>query len=467
MPLPRCAVPVPSADIPQEMRTTIRAQQLGLTLDNERRCMIRIGIPTLGFLATVGLPNIALAVTSGEIYPAAGYGYGRYETRLRFAAGDGVVSSFFLWKDGSEKSGVFWNELDFEKVGADCHVETNAIYGNPPANHSQRHEVADACGTYHTYTYEWTPEAIVWLIDNVEVRRETGATAAAYAQNAQAMQIRFNVWPGDASFGGNFSPNILPVHQYVDWVQFSSYAAGAFTVQWRQDFNAQTVPTDWLTANWQSPKMLSTHSPANINFMDGYLVISLTADNATGPAGAMPGDGKASGGAPSTGGGGSGGRGGNAGSGGTGGAAGGAGGSGVGGTPASGGSASPAGGAATGGATSSGGMTGSGGALATGGMATSTGGSGLGGTAGSASVPTSSGSPGASATGGAAPLATGGSAGAFNPPPSPPPSDQGGCSVNARHGRDSSGLLAVLFAALLLPLRRRRRNFPKKREPTS
>jgi hypothetical protein len=452
------------------MRTTIRGQQLGLTLDNERPCMIRIGLPALSFLATVGLPNIALAVTSGEIYPAAGYGYGRYESRLKFAAGDGVVSSFFLWKDGSEKSGVFWNELDFEKVGADCHVETNAIYGNPPANHSQRHDVADPCGTYHTYTYEWTPEAIVWLIDNVEVRRETGATAAAYAQNAQAMQIRFNVWPGDATFGGNFSPNILPVHQYVDWVQFSTYSGGAFTVQWRQDFNAQTVPADWLTANWQSPKMLSTHSPANINFMDGYLVISLTADNATGPAGAMPGDGKAGGGAPSTGGGGGGGFG-NAGRGGGGGTAGAAGGSGGGGSPASGGSASPAGGSASGGITNSGGITGtggitsSGGGLATGGVTASTGGTASGGTAGSAGVPTSSGSPGTSASGGTAPSATGGSAGSLTPPPSQPPGDDGGCSVNPRQGRHSSVLLAALGAALLLPLRRRL--FPKKREPTS
>ncbi len=115
------------------------------------------------------------------------------------AAGDGVVSSFFLWKDGSEVSGTYWNELDFEKVGADCHVETNAIHGNPAANHSQSHPaLVNPCTTYHTYAYEWTPDAIVWLVDGTEIRRETGATATAYAQNATAMQLRFNVWPGDA-----------------------------------------------------------------------------------------------------------------------------------------------------------------------------------------------------------------------------------------------------------------------------
>jgi MYXO-CTERM domain-containing protein len=250
--------------------------------------IFRLGLPTLGFLVTAGFSNVAHAVTSGELYTSASYPYGRVEARLRFAAGDGVISSFFLWKDGSEVAGTFWNELDFEKVGADCHIETNAIFGTPPRNTPTKHTVEDPCGTYHTYTYEWTPEAIVWLVDGVELRRETGETAAAFAQNAPGMQVRFNVWPGDASFGGNFSPSILPVHQYVDWVQFSAYEAGAFNLQWRVDFDGGALPTGWLTGNWSSPKNLSMHDPRNVNVLDGHLVISLTADDATGPAGASP-----------------------------------------------------------------------------------------------------------------------------------------------------------------------------------
>lgn len=252
--------------------------------------MTRIGISLLCFFAAALSSETASAVSSGEFYTAASYGYGRFEARIRFAAGDGVVSSFFLWKDGSEVSGTFWNELDFEKLGADCHVETNAIFGNPAANHTQRNAVVDPCATYHTYAYEWTPDAIAWLVDGVEIRRETAATATAFAENASGgMQVRFNVWPGDASFGGNFSPSILPVHQYVDWVQFSSYANGAFTLAWREDFNVATLPSTWRTANWGSPKNLSTHNPRNVNVVDGHLVVSLTADDALGPAGAMPG----------------------------------------------------------------------------------------------------------------------------------------------------------------------------------
>jgi MYXO-CTERM domain-containing protein len=225
------------------------------------------------------LANSAFAVKSAELYTASSYQYGRFEARLQFAAGDGVVSSFFLWKDGSERAGTFWNELDFEKLGAECRLETNAFYGNPAVVHSQRHTQTALCTEFHTYTYEWTPDYIAWFIDGEEIRRETGAAATAYAENATAgMQIRFNIWPGDASFGGNFSPSILPIYEHIDWVQYSSYADGAFTVEWRDDFDDPALASRWLTGSWGSPKNLSTHDPLNVTVEDGEAVLALTAD---------------------------------------------------------------------------------------------------------------------------------------------------------------------------------------------
>lgn len=255
---------------------------------------------TLVFLAVSLSSQLASATRSAELYTAEAYGYGRVEARVRFAAGDGVVSSVFLWKDGSEQTGTFWNELDFEKVGADCRLETNPIYGKPAANHTQKHALQlDLCGTFHTYAYEWTPEAIVWLVDGVELRRETGAMPQAFAENASAgMQIHFNLWPGDASFGGTFNPSSLPVHQYLDWVQFSAYKGGTFEVAWRENFDGDSLPTGWLTGSWESPKKNSTHAAENVSFIDGYAVLSLTSDAALGPAGAMPEGSGAAGGSP-------------------------------------------------------------------------------------------------------------------------------------------------------------------------
>jgi len=234
----------------------------------------------------------ARAVSSAELYQNASYAYGRFEARIRFAAGEGVISSFFLWKPGSEVAGTFWNELDFEKLGADCRMQTNPLYGAPVTDHGQiATGVGDLCGEYHTYAFEWTPTYIAWQIDGVEIRREAGEVATAFAQNAASgMQIHFNLWPGDATFGGNFDPAILPVQQYISWVQYSSFDNGSFALQWREDFAAGALPSGWALGSWASPKNLSTHTAANVTFKSEMAVLSLTADDATGFAGEPPGD---------------------------------------------------------------------------------------------------------------------------------------------------------------------------------
>lgn len=240
--------------------------------------------------------TFAHATSSAEFYTTTSYPYGRFEASIRFPAGSGVVGSYFLWKDGSEQEGIYWNELDFEKVGADCALDSNAFYGDPERVHTQDIPVAaDLCAGFHTYSYEWTPEYIAWFVDGTEVRRETGETATAYAENATAgMQIRFNIWPGNASFGGVFDPSILPVYEQVDWVQYSSYANGTFTLAWREDFDAPTPPTGWAMGNWDSPKGLSTHSPSNVSVADGVLMLALTGDEEQGTGGTSSGTGGAS-----------------------------------------------------------------------------------------------------------------------------------------------------------------------------
>jgi hypothetical protein len=247
-------------------------------------------LPLIAGTVVLTCSSAAYAAKSAEFFTSQSYGYGRVEARIQFAAGDGVVSAFFLWKNGSEKSDVFWNELDFEKIEADCHLETNAFYGLPEATHTQSYDTdVDPCGTFHTYAYEWTPDYLAWFLDGVEVRRETGDAAQAFADNAaEGMQIRFNIWPGDASFGGNFDPAILPVYQYINWVQYSSYANGTFQLEWREDFGGSSQPSGWQMGSWGSPKGLSTHTAANVTFANGYAILSLTADDATGAANAMP-----------------------------------------------------------------------------------------------------------------------------------------------------------------------------------
>jgi MYXO-CTERM domain-containing protein len=290
-----------------------------------------------------------MGMASAELYTTNSYLYGRFDARVQFAPGDGVVSSFFLWKNGSDAANAYWNELDYEKIGADCHIQLNNTYGSPSTQHQSTPSLGfDLCGGYHDYRFEWTPTYIAWAVDGKEIRRDTGDAATAYAQNATAgMTIHFNIWPGNSSFGGNINNTTLPVHQYISWVQYSSYDNGNFTVQWREDFQTSGVPSGWAVGNWSSPYNLSTHNPANVAFVNGIAVLSLTADNTTGAPGTPPVDsstgGTGSGGSPAAGG-----------------ATGSGGMNGVGGTGGGGGSTS-GGAGGTGGTTRSGGATGSGG----------------------------------------------------------------------------------------------------------
>jgi endo-1,3-1,4-beta-glycanase ExoK len=102
--------------------------------------------------------------------------------------------------------------------------------------------------------------------------------------------MHFNVWVGNSSFGGVLDPSILPVNEYVDWAQYSSYANGTFQLQWREDFDGTTIPAGWAAGTWPDPYNLSTHNPANVNFVNGVAVLSMTADDATGFAGTPPAD---------------------------------------------------------------------------------------------------------------------------------------------------------------------------------
>jgi hypothetical protein len=403
---------------------------------------------SLCFLAAAVVPRTAFAVKSGELYTSAAHPYGRFEASIKFPSGDGVVGAFFLWKDGSEVSGTFWNELDFEKIGADCQLASNAYYGNPATVHSQKHTPSMLlCGSYHTYAYEWTPDYIAWFVDGMQIRRDTGATAMAYAQNAAAgMQIRFNIWPGDASFGGNFNPSILPVYQEIDWVQYSSYANGTFTVQWRDDFNATSLDARWLLGTWDSPKGLSTHDVLNVGVGGGHAVIALTSDEGVGVGVPRPQ-------------GGAGGMGGGAGTTGVGGA-GNAGGSVSGGMNAGGSSGAVSGGTSAGGAvsggTSAGGTDATGGSVSGGASGTasggtlSNGGTGVGGASGSPA----SGAPGSGGQGGSVPGASGNPSAGDSSDGSDESSSGGGCATSPRRPYGSGGSLVLTLAALCVFFRR-------------
>jgi len=403
-------------------------------------------------------PRVASAIQGAELYRSQSYFYGRFEARVQYAPGEGVVSSFFLWKDGSSAT-TSWNELDFEKINATCRMQTN-IWSGKGTQSAVTTTPADICTGYHTYTMEWTPDYIAWFIDGVQLRRVTGALVTEYTQNASAgMNIHFNIWQGDSSFGGTLNAATLPVRQYISWVSYSSYANGAFQMQWREDFNGSTVPSGWATGNWLAPLNHSMHNQANVSFVNGIAVLSMTADNATGYTGTPPAD-PAGGGAGTSGtagtvgtggrGGGGGGTGGTgtavAGRGGAGGAVTGSGGRGGVAGSASPGSAgtSSTGSAGTGGATSAGaagnGAIGAAGTTADGGTSGGIAGTGVG-TGGTSSSMGSAGTTGAGGT--SSSVGAGGAGG-------PADSGSSGCSCELGSSSGGPGGLVGLLLSLFV-----------------
>ena len=398
----------------------------------------------VAFLAGVFAPAVAGAVQSAELYRTQAYFYGRFEARIRFAPGEGVVSSFFLWKDGSSST-TSWNELDFEKANAICKLQTNIWTGKGTQSSATNTPSFNICSDYHTYAFEWTPDYIAWLIDGAQVRKVTGASVTEYTQNAsQGMTMHFNTWEGNSSFGGTLDPSTLPVHEYISWVQYSSYSNGAFQMQWREDFDASSTPSGWAVGNWSSPYNLSTHNPANVTYSGGIAVLSMTADGATGFSGTPPAD-------PT-----SGGTGGSTATGGTSGAAGAPG---AGGTAATGGAPGAGGRSGAGGTIGTGGSTGTGGSPGTGGGIGAGGSSATGGVSGEGGA-TSTG--GASATGGNGSTSTGGSPGTGGDTSAtggtPQAGSGGGCSCRTPGGGPGGGgAVALLVVGGCLLLRRRRR----------
>ena len=411
--------------------------------------LLRAGLSAAALLLVVLAPRAASATQGAELYRTQASFYGRFEARLRFAPGEGVVSSFFLWREGSSST-TSWNELDFEKINASCRMQTNIWTAKGTQSAVVTTPAFDICGDYHTYAIEWTPDYIAWSIDGSQIRKVTGASVTEYTQNAsQGMSIHFNLWAGDSSFGGNFSASILPVRQYISWVQYYSYANGAFQLQWRDDLDGSTVPAGWAVGNWVSPLNHSTHNVANVSFANGIAVLSMTADNATGFTGTPPAD-ASSGAGGATGTGGIKGSGGASGTGGIGAGGVGSGGSGTGGANAGSGGRNGAGGSAS---------TGSGGGSATGsgGVTAGSGGSGTGGLPGTGG--SSTGTGGGSATGGSGVAATGGAPGTGGDGSNATGSGSGSgcaCHVSGRPLTGGAGsVLGLLIAASAVRRRRR------------
>ena len=315
----------------------------------------------------------AKAYKGAEVYSQSQYQFGRVEVRMRLARGAGILSTFFTYRPGSEMAGVQWEEIDIEAFGKGNAMswQSNILTGNPRTSSEMVHQVAAPLSdAYHTFTIEWTPTTVTWLVDGTEARKTTGGQASLLTH---PHVFHFNLWASDVgSWAGDFDNGVLPQAQYVNWIKYYRYDNGAFALDWSDDFNTFDT-TRWSKADWTFDGNLVDFVPDNAIVKDGTLVLCMTAEAQTGCSGAVPAD--SAGGLGGSGGGGAGGASGggtagasSAGAGGSplGGAGGAAGSSGSAGSTALGGASAMAG-ASAGGAAGANTLAGAGGILAGGG----------------------------------------------------------------------------------------------------
>lgn len=223
--------------------------------------------------------------------------YGAFEARIRAARGSGMVTAFFLWKDGSELAGTEWQEQDFEIFGSSGGYQTQIMTpGDPRTQHVENHELATpAWENYFTYRMEWTPDYLAFYIDGQLVRMETDAEEYAKLLDparAEPAQLRLSLWAADNGWSGEFDASSLPASTYVDYCEVYSHTPGQgpngsdFTSQWRDDFDWFDTGRWWL-ANWTFDSAINDYVPDNAAAIDGKAVLTMTSSDQIGQ---FPGD---------------------------------------------------------------------------------------------------------------------------------------------------------------------------------
>ncbi|CAK7564955.1 MAG: hypothetical protein SEPTF4163_002861 [Sporothrix epigloea] len=152
---------------------------------------------TLNYDANLGAVFTIAAETNAPTITSTKYlFFGTVEAVIQTAPGVGIVTSFVLQSDDLD-------EIDWEWLGADGYeVQTNYFSKGDTSTYNRggTSGVSSPQTSFHTYTVDWSPEAIVWSIDGVVVRTLTAASANNGATFPQTpMQIKLGTWDAGAS----------------------------------------------------------------------------------------------------------------------------------------------------------------------------------------------------------------------------------------------------------------------------
>jgi len=157
----------------------------------------------------------------GEIQSRQRFGYGRFEARLRAAAGSGLNTAFFTYI-GPPMGVAEHDEIDFEFLGKDPTVVELNYWVNGKQQPSYKHNLGfDATRDFHIYAFEWRPTSIKWFVDGILVH-ETPPNAPIPKQPGK---LFFSLWSGtqiEDDWMGKFVYT-SPVSAMFSWARYRYY----------------------------------------------------------------------------------------------------------------------------------------------------------------------------------------------------------------------------------------------------
>ena len=124
--------------------------------------------------------------SSGEYRSWNTFNYGYFETNMKAAKGNGLVTSFFTY------TGSPWDEIDVEILGKNTNQVQFNYFVSGVGGHEKVVDLGfDASAGFHKYTIEWGNGYINWYVDGAWKHGVSGGTLPTHP-----MQMMVNLWPG-------------------------------------------------------------------------------------------------------------------------------------------------------------------------------------------------------------------------------------------------------------------------------
>lgn len=195
----------PKAPQPVERPSSIQPLQ---TMDSDNDQWEKADWPNRGVFNCVwepgnisfnnGIMTISLKKTDSGEYPYSSgeyrsieeYKYGKFETRMKAAAGAGLVTSFFIY---TGRHGLNdHHEIDIEILGSNTRQAQLTYFIEGSVGIKKTIDLPfDASEGFHDYGFVWTKKHIEWFVDGRSVLKTEGGRMPY-----MPCKIMMNLWPG-------------------------------------------------------------------------------------------------------------------------------------------------------------------------------------------------------------------------------------------------------------------------------